>query len=216
MKFLGFYPDSVAARVCAAAVPPRVPTFGQSLRIGALGFCVIAVMVFLFIARTDSWLKLHLGEAGSYAVYALLFILLAGGLFRQLAIKPAPLFRFYILFAVAFLLYSTAWTTVWFALRTKPGEWLASLAATTALGLTLATAFDAPRQVFNVIVVLFVTRSAGYFGGELLHGAIPGLAGWLLWGAAYGLGLGAGLGYTLHACQAPARERLKLIKPAPA
>jgi hypothetical protein len=216
VKFLGFYPDSVAARVRTAAVPPRVPTCGQSLRIGALGLCVIAVIVFSVIAGIDSWLKPRLGEAGSYAVYALLIILPAAGLFGRLLIRPAPLIRFYILFAVAFILYSTAWTTVWLALRTKPGEWLASLAATTAIGLTLATAFDAPKQACKVIAVLFVTRSAGYFGGELLHSAIPGMAGWLLWGAAYGLGLGAGLGYALHACQEPAREQLKTIKPSAA
>lgn len=216
MKFLGFYPDSVVARVRAAGVPPSVPTLGRSVRVGGVGFCMIGVAVFIVVALADGWLRRHLGEAGSYAIYALLFILLAGGLFRQLAIKPTPLVRFYILFAVAFLLYSTAWMTVWVALRTKPGEWLASLAATTALGLTLATAFDAPRQAFKVIAVLFVTRSAGYFGGELLHGMVPGLAGWLLWGAVYGLGLGSGLGYTLHACQEPARERLKAIKPTAA
>ncbi|HXT39716.1 MAG TPA: hypothetical protein VN887_06805 [Candidatus Angelobacter sp.] len=216
MKFLGFYPDSVVARVRAAGVPPRMPTLEWSVRMGASGFCIIGVVVFIVVALADGWLRRHLGEAGSYAIYALLFILPAGGLFRQLAIKPAPLVRFYLLFAVAFLLYSTAWMTVWVALRTKSGEWLASLAATTALGLTLATAFDAPRQAFKAIAVLFVARSAGYFGGELLHSAAPGLAGWLLWGAAYGLGLGSGLGYALHACQEPAREKLKTIEPTAA
>jgi|SRR2546421_1828856 len=213
MKFLGFYPETVAARVQAAAVPPRVPTLARSLGVGAGGFCLIAVVVFSIIAGTDAWLRRHWGELASYAVYSSLFILLAASLFRRLLIPPAPLVRFYVLFAGAFLLYSAGWTTAWIALRNKPGEWLGSLLATTALGLTLATAFDAPGQILKVIAVLFVTRSAGYFGGELLHGAIPGTAGWLLWGAAYGLGLGAGLGYSLYACQEPARERLKTNPP---
>ena len=213
MKFLGFYPETVAARAQAAAVPARVPTLARSVAVGAVGFGAVGVAVFSFITAADNWLKHRVGEIGSYTVYAMLFILPAAGLFRQLLIRPAPLFRFYILFAAAFILYSIAWTTAWVTLRSKPGEWLASLLATTALGLTLATAFDAPRQTVRVIAVLFAARSAGYFAGEVLHGAIPGTAGWLLWGAAYGLGLGAGLGYALYACQEPARERLKTNQP---
>ncbi|PYJ83355.1 MAG: hypothetical protein DME22_15935 [Verrucomicrobia bacterium] len=217
MKFLGFYPEAVVARAQGAGIPPRVPKLGHSLFFGAGGFCVVGVAVFAFVAATDNWLRRQVGEVSAYAVYALLFILLAGALFRRLVIKPAPLFRCYILFALAFLLYSAAWTAAWVSLRNKPGEWLASLVATTALGLTLAKAFDAPKQTFKVIAVLFVTRSAGYFVGEFLHHAISGLPGWLLWGAVYGLGLGGGLGYTLYACQELARERLKTIAPhAPA
>ena len=211
MKFLGFYPETAVARARAAGVPPRVPTLAQSLGVGAGGFCLVAVVVFSIIAATDKWMRHHLGEVGSYGVWALLFVIPAGELFRRLVISPAPVFRFYILFTLAFLLYSTAWTTGYVLLRNKPGEWLGSLLATTALGLTLATAFDAPKQVLKVIAVLFVARSFGYFTGEYLHQAVSGMAGWLLWGAGYGLGLGAGLGYTLYACQVPARERLKAV-----
>jgi len=88
------------------------------------------------------------------------------------------------------------------------------LLATVALGLTLGTAFDAPRQTVKIIVVLFAARSAGYFAGEFLQHAVPGIVGRVLWGAAYGVGLGAGLGYALYACQEPVRQRLKSMAPA--
>ena len=88
MKFLGFYPETVAARVQAAAVPPRVPTLARSLGVGAGGFCLIAVAVFSIIAGTDAWLRRHWGELASYAVYSSLFVLLAPSLFRRLLIPP--------------------------------------------------------------------------------------------------------------------------------
>ena len=213
MKFFGFYPETVAVRVRSAAVPPRVPTLGQSLGVGAAGFALVAVAVFAAIYLTAEWVKKTAGDVGSFAIWALLFVLPASGLFSRLVIRPAPLFRFYLLFAGAFVIYSAAWTAGYLPLQDKRGEWLGSLLGTSALGLTLATAFDAPRQALKVIAVLFVARSSGYFSGEFLHHAIAGLAGWVLWGAAYGLGLGAGLGYALYACQEPARARLKAIQP---
>ncbi len=214
MKFLGFYPETAAARIRAATTPPRVPSLRQSLSVGGGGFCLIGVVVFAIVAVSDNWLKHRLGEIGSYAVYSLLFIFLAAGLFRRLVVQPAPVFRFYVLFAAAFMLYSAGWTTGYSLLRSWLGEWFGSLLAATALGLTLAAAFDAPKQAFKVIVFLFLALSAGYFPGEFIHHALPGNAGWLLWGAAYGLGLGIGLGYSLYACQEPLRERLKTAAPA--
>ena len=216
MKFLGFYPETAVARIRAASPSPRVPTLLESLGTGAGGFCAVSVVVFAGGALTEEWLRRRVGEAGSYAVYALAFIFLAGGLFRRLVIKPAPWIRFYIVFALAFLLYSAGWATDWVFLRNKPGEWLGSLIGTMALGLTLGAAFDAPKQTLKIIGALFLTRSAGYFLGELLQHAIPGFAGRLLWGATYGLGLGTGIGYSLYACQEPLRARLRTGAAEPA
>jgi hypothetical protein len=209
MKFLGFYPDTVAARVRANTAPPRLLTLGQSLGCGALGFCLVIVIVMAIASVTDSFLKKHLGGKGGYAVNALLFILMAGAVFRRLVIGPAPAFRLYFLFAAAFLLYDTAWTAAYRPFRNLLGEWLGSLAGGTGLGLALATVFDAPKQAVKVILTLCVTPSAGYFAGKFLHQYIPGVPGALVWGAAYGLGLGTGLGYALYACQEPTRQRLK-------
>jgi len=113
------------------------------------------------------------------------------------------------LFAAAFFLYDAAWIAAYRPFRNVLGEWLGSLAGGTGLGLVLATVFDAPKQAVKVILVLCVTSSAGYFGGKFLHQYGPGIVGALVWGAAYGLGLGTGLGYALYACQEPARKRLK-------
>src|SRR6185503_8283291 len=104
-----------------------------------------------------------------YAFNALLFILLAGGVFRRLVIAPAPVFRVYILFAAGFLLYDAAWIAAYRPFRNGLGEWLGSLAGGTGLALALATVFDAPKQTVRVILVLCVASATGYFGGKFLQ-----------------------------------------------
>src|SRR5262249_36119529 len=196
------------ARARAGAVPPRWLTMRQSLGLGAGGFCLLIVFVMGIAAVTDDSLKKHLGDKWAYAVNALLFILLAGAVFRGLIIAPAPVIRVYVLFAASFFLYDAAWTAAYRPFRNLLGEWLGSLAGGTGLGLAFATVFDAPKQAVRVILVLCVASAAGYFGGKFLQPQIPGLAGALVWGAAYGLGLGTGVGYALYECQEPARQRL--------
>jgi hypothetical protein len=211
MKFLGFYPETVAARVRASAAPPRFLTLGQSIGFGAGGFCLVMVVIVLATAAVaDSFLKKYLGGKWIYGFDALLFILLGGGIFRRLIIAP-PVLRVYILFAAGFFLYETAWVAANRPFRNVLGEWLGSLAGATGLALALATVFDAPNQTVKVILVVCVTSAAGYFGGKFLQPYIPGIVGGLVWGAAYGTGLGTGLGYALYACQEPARQRLKTL-----
>jgi len=211
VKFLGFYPETVVARVRSSSALARAPTLNESLGLGAGGFAAAGCVVFAAVAAGHDRLQNNLGEIGANACWAGLFILLGGGLLSRLVIGPRRLVRFYILFAIAFLLYGAGWTAVYFPLRSELGEWLGSLLGATMLGLTLATAFDAARQAPKIITVLFLTRSAGYFCGVFVHRAVPGIGGWMLWGIAYGLGLGAGLGYALYTCQAPVRARLKTI-----
>ena len=215
MKFLGFYPDTVAARVRAHAARPRLLTLGESLGLGAGGFCVAIMVVMGIAVVSDSLLRKNLGDKWTYAVNALLLILLAGAVFRRLIIAPAPIFRVYVLFAAAFILYDAAWTTAYRPFRNNVlGEWLGSLAGGMGLGLVFATVFDAPKQAVRVILVLCLSSAAGYFGGKFLQPHIPGLAGALVFGATYGLSMGAGVGYALYACQEPARQRLN-TPPAP-
>jgi hypothetical protein len=209
MKFLGFYPDTVAARVRANAAPPRILTLRQSLGFGAGGFCLVIVIVMAFAAVTSHFLKKHLGDKGEYGFDALLFILLAGGVFRRLVIAPAPVLLVYVLFAAGFFLYMAAWTAAYYPFRNLLGEWLGSLAGGAGLGLLFATVFDAPKQAVRVILVLCVTSAVGYFGVKFLYPFIPGKLGALVCGGAYGSAIGAGVGYALYACQEPARQRLK-------
>jgi hypothetical protein len=220
MRFLGFYPETVAARVRAAAAPPRLLTLAQSVALGAGGFCLVIMAVMAVVAVADKGLRDYLGQTGSHAVYALLIILLAGGVFRRLVIAPNPAFRVYLLFAAALILYDVAWAAVYRPFPNLLGEWLGSVASGTGLGLVFATVFDAPKQAVRAIVVLCVTSAAGYFSGRFLnqfiHQLNPGIVGPLVWGAAYGLGMGTGLGYALHACQEPARQRLNVRSPAKA
>ena len=211
MKFLGFYPESIAARARAAAAPPRLLTLGQSLGLGAGGFCLIIMIVIGILAAADQPLKKHLGDKGAHAVYALLFILMAGGLFRKLIIPPAPVLRVYVLFAATFFLYAAAWMATYSPFRNIFGEWLGALAGGTGSGLVLATAFDAPKQALRIILVLCITSATGYFGVKWLYPFIPGIVGAFVCGATYGLVMGTGLGCALYACQEPARERLKTV-----
>ena len=90
MKILGFYPETVEARVRTAAAPPRLLTLAQSVGFGAGAFCLVIVIVMAIAAVSDSLLKKYLGDKGGYAFNALLFILMAGVVFRRLVIAPVP------------------------------------------------------------------------------------------------------------------------------
>lgn len=170
----------------------------------------------------------NLGEGGAYAVWAALFILLSGAALNPLVIGRRTLARFYALFLTAFGAYAVAWSASWFVVGGRTGEWLGSLLGTAILGFILADAFELGWDRWRMMALLFVAHSAGYFAGsvlfdfcrsesgaamlgELLDRRGRSTLGKLLWGAAYGLGLGAGLGYALHACQARLRDELDLI-----
>ncbi len=80
------------------------------------------------------------------------------------------------------------------------------------MGCVFASAFGSVRAFVQIILVLFVTHSMGYFIGSVLYSAVPGLAGKLLWGVAYGLGFGAGIGWALHLCQEAVRRKLNPVE----
>jgi hypothetical protein len=213
MKFPGLDSKSVVARVRASSLPTPVPSFTSSIAFGSVGFGMVSVAAFAVWSQWGYWLSAHVGELGLYAACALVLIGGGSAVFSRLIIGPDRLRRFCGLFALGFFLYAGVWTGSFFSLRGKSGEWLGALLGPAILGMTFANAFGAPSAVRKVVVVLVVSHAAGYFAGGFLYHAFPGTTGKLLWGAAYGLGFGGGIGYTLHTCQEPAREALRIILP---
>lgn len=168
---------------------------------GAAGFCVPSLLVFGSWALGGKWMYRNLTEAGAYAVWAFMFIGLAGVVLHRLLVTFRPLGWFQGVFTVAFLLYAIGWSAAWFALRNHAGEWLGSMVGTILMTLVFARAFNVKRQTLRMLTGLFLAHSTGYFIGGILYANIPGGAGKMLWGLCYGLGFGAGIGWALSFCR---------------
>lgn len=69
------------------------------------------------------------------------------------------------------------------------------------MALVFAAGFGVMRSTLNFSALLFVANSVGYFLGSALNEQFRGSTGMLLWGAAYGLCLGAGIGAVLYYAQ---------------
>jgi hypothetical protein len=179
----------------------EVPSLGRSLMIGGLGFGLVSLFVFATVAFAESWMYMRLGLPGSYLVWIALFIFLGGEVLGQLVVGRWRLPRFYLLFGLAFFAYATGWISAYFALGGMLGEWIGSLIGSLLMGSVLAIGFGAARSALRLSAVLFVANSVGYFVGAALNDAVRGPAGMLVWGAAYGLFLGAGLGALIHFAQ---------------
>jgi len=213
MKFPGLDSKSVVARVRASSSPIRVPSFASSIACGSVGFAAVSLAAFAVWSWWGHWLSAQVGELSLYAACAA--VLIGGGsvVFSQLIIGPDRIRRFCGLFALAFFLYAGVWTGSFFSLRGRSGEWLGALLGPAILGMTFANAFGTPSAARKVVVALVASHAFSYFAGGFLYQSLPGTTGELLWGAAYGFGFGGGIGYTLYACQEPAREALKIILP---
>jgi hypothetical protein len=192
----------------SSAVVAKIPTLKQSLLTGGVGFCLASLLVFATVAFAETWMYQHLGLTGAYLIWTILFILLGGAVYLPLLIRRGRWLRFYLLFGTAFLFYAIGWVSAYFVLRGRPGEWLGSLTGSILMALVFAFGFGALRTSAKLIAVLFVANSLGYFLGEGLNSRIGGKIGMLLWGAAYGLFLGAGIGAAVYFAQAAMRERL--------
>jgi hypothetical protein len=179
-----------------------VPSLRHSLLTGGLGFCVASLCVFATVAFAERWMYTRLGLFGAYLTWTALFILLGGGVLGSLVVGRWRLPRFYLLFGSAFFAYAAGWVGAYFVLRGVAGEWVGSFAGSLLMGSVLAAGFGAARSALSLSGMLFVANSVGYFLGSVLNDAIGGSMGMLLWGAVYGLCLGAGLGAVLHFTQA--------------
>jgi hypothetical protein len=221
-------PVSIAARVHASSRPPRIPTFAQSILRGAVGFMIVSIAGFLPWVFAGKWHYRNPSELVMYLTCAAVFISLSGLLLHPLIIGPGSLKRFYIFFSIAFAAYAFAWIAGWMGLRGHAmhvRSIVGLLAGTVVMGILFSLAFAAPAEMLKVIAVLFLLNSLGYFVGGWVEGCLArqneiSLIGVtltgrviailmkLLWGACFGIGLGAGLGIAFHLCQRRARALL--------
>jgi hypothetical protein len=105
------------------------------------------------------------------------------------------------LFGLAFFAYAAGWVIAYFTLRNTAGEWLGSLAGSVLMAFVFAAGFGRLSSTGKLSAVLFVSNSLGYFLGSALNNSLGGRPGMLLWGVAYGLFFGAGIGASLHLVQ---------------
>lgn len=217
VNFFGLTPDFVAARTNWSAAERRLPTLKQSLLHGSIGFCLASTVVFAIVRCGHPLMYKYLGALGPYLVATVLFVLLAGGILSRLVIGPGRLARFYLLFCVAFFSYAACWVAAYFVLHGLGGELLGSVAGIFVMALVLSAAFGAKETLPRLIpAMLLVNLSAYFLGRTLFYGAIGGNLGIILFGACYGLGFGAGLGYALFLAQERIRQHLSAQSPHPA
>ncbi len=179
----------------------KLSSLGRSLVIGGIGFGLASLCVFATVAYAERWMYGQLGLAGAYLVWTALFILFGGGALGLLVVGSWRLPKFYLLFGLAFFAYAVGWTGAYFALPNTAGEWIGSFAGSLLMGSVFAVGFGVARSALKLSAVLFIVNSVGYFLGSGLNNSIGGRAGMLLWGTAYGVFLGAGLGAVLQLAQ---------------
>lgn len=178
-----------------------IPSLQRSLVTGAVGFGVVSLCVFATVAFGERWMYRNLGLLGAYLVWTALFILLGGAVLGSLVVGRWRLPRFYLLYGLAFFFYAVGWVAAYFTLRGVAGEWIGSLAGSVLMALVFAVGFGVVRATLKFSAILFVANSIGYFLGSALNDYFGGSTGMLLWGAMYGLFLGAGIGAVLHFSQ---------------
>lgn len=199
MKCFGLTPDP---HVTAPATGPtgRVPTTAFALIYGSLSFGAVSVLAYSIWA-----FRLVPGTAGLYTTTALVYVGLGGLALSRLIAAPGAWKRFPLCFATVFLAYAVGWCVFWFGLRGKfQADLFGAAAGLAAMTWLLQRAFGRTTGFLALFGALFVLHSVGYYAGEQLYAAVRGTTGRLLWGAAHGLGFGAGLGWVLQRCQLPA------------
>lgn len=218
-------PENIANRARSTGSSADVPSLPASLWRGTIGFTIVSVAGFAPWALFGRWFYRNVGEAGLYAVCAIVFIVLSGLLLHKLIIGPGSLPRFYKLFGVSFAAYSVAWILGWMLLGGHMGSIVGLLAGTSLMGWMLVRAFEAREALLPVIAALFLLNTLGYYVGGWVEAPLMrmenfSLLGWtpaksvqirsamLLWGVFYGAGFGAGLGLAFFLCQRRARALL--------
>jgi hypothetical protein len=199
MRWFGLTPDQISARGTPSR-PPASLTF--SVVYGAVGFGAVSVIAYSLWA-----FRLIEQEIPLYSAIAAIYLGLTGIVLSRLVHRRGAGPRFSLLFAAAFLVYAAAWCAAWFGLRGKHhADLWGAATGLAAMVLLLRRAFGKRGEFLPLLGVLFLFHSLGYYLGDVLYATVRGTTGRLLWGAAHGLGFGAGLGYVLFRVQSAPRE----------
>ncbi|WP_372366926.1 hypothetical protein [Candidatus Uabimicrobium sp. HlEnr_7] len=175
---------------------------------GAVAFTIASLLVFATVAFAERQLYQTLGMLGAYVFWVILFIGSGAILLHRLVRRVMSLQRFATVYAISFSLYSTAWITSYFFMRSNTGEWVGSATGSLSLSITLAIAFHMPQKIVSWSLFFFITHSLGYFSGSYIFEILHNSKGMILWGITYGLGTGAGLGFILY----DVKEKLVNVK----
>jgi len=146
------------------------------LRRGSLGGILLSVAGFLPWALAGRPLTQALGEAGMYAVCALVFLGVSGPLLHKLLIGPRSLRRFYALFCASFVPYSVGWIAGWLAFRGHLGSLAGLVLGCLAMAVVLVAWFGQWRRLGGVLLVLLLAQIPGYFVGGWAYAWLGGLA----------------------------------------
>ena len=179
----------------------KLSSLSRSIATGAIGFGLVSLCVFATVAFAERWMYQNLGLWGAYLTWTVLFVVLSGAVFGSLVVVRWRLPKFFLLFGFAFFAYAVAWVIAYFILRSTAGELFGSLAGSVLMAIVFAAGFGSLRSIVKLSAVLFVSNCLGYFLGSALNNSFGGQTGMLLWGVAYGLFFGAGIGAALHLVQ---------------
>jgi hypothetical protein len=168
-----------------------------SIVYGSLSFGAVSVLAYSIWAY-------HLvpGTGTMYSAVAAVYVGLSGLALSRLVPARGAWQLFPVVFALAFVAYAICWCVFWFGLKGKfHADLFGSAVGLAAMTAVLRRACGIRADFLSLFGVLFAFHTLGYTLGDELHVLVHGSAGRLLWGAAHGLGFGAGLGNLLFHCQ---------------
>ena len=167
-----------------------------SIFYGGLSFGVVSLLAYSIWA-----FRRTIGEATMYTSIATVYIGF-GGIALSRLVRPFPTFRFAGIFGIAFLIYAIVWCVFWFGLgRKHHADLWGSVVALAGMVCMLRRGLNSKANFLPLFGVLFAFHTIGYYLGDVLYATVGRSAGRLLWGAAHGVGFGAGLGYVLSECR---------------